>query len=294
MNTRTIMLALAALITAGVTAFLVNGWMERQRALSKPAVVKKAAVLEVLVAKNNLGAGTFLKREDTVWQGWPEGNLSSAYAVKGKRKQEDFVGSVVRSSIVAGQPVTDASVVKVGERGFLAAVLQPGSRAVSFPITASSGVAGLIFPGDRVDLILSHKMKGRSTVILASETVLTNVRILAMDSRTDDQKNKNKTGVAKTVTLEVTPKQAEMVAVALNLGKLSLSLRSLAKKETGSPGDPKKDMQAARGRTMTMGGEVSRLISNPSGDGSVTVIRGGRAEEGTTKSGTAAQGANSE
>ena len=156
MNPRTILLALAALITAGLTAFLVNGWMDRQRALMnvKAPVAPKVEVHQVLVAKMDLGAGTFLKLRDTQWQVWPEGSLSSAYAVKGKREQKEFVGSVVRSSIVAGQPVTDSSVVKAGERGFLAAVLTPGSRAVSFPITASSGVAGLVFPGDRVDIIL--------------------------------------------------------------------------------------------------------------------------------------------
>ena len=106
--------------------------------------------------------------------------------------------------------------------------------------------------------------------------MLTNVRILAMDTRTDDQKDKSKRSkVAKTVTLEVTPKQAEMISVAMNLGKLSLSLRSLAKKKPGVAGDPEKDMKAARGRTMTLDGEVSRLLSIKNDDDTVTVLRGG-------------------
>ena len=303
MNPRTILLTLAALTTAGITAFLVNGWMERQRALMnvKAPVVAKAEVLQVLVARGNLGAGTFLKSNDTLWQVWPEGSLSPAYAVKGKRKKEEFVGSVVRSSIVAGQPVTDASVVKAGERGFLAAVLSPGLRAVSFPITAASGIAGLAFPGDRVDLILSHKFKtagaGKSKrkIRMASETVLTNVRILAMDTRTDDQKEKSKRSrVPKTVTLEVSPKQAEIVSVALNLGKLSLSLRSLAKTETDSAGDPKKAMEAARGRTITLDGEVSRVFSMGGDNYSVNVLHGGKAEVDSQESGAAVKGAGKE
>ncbi len=292
MNPRTLLLALAALMTAGLTAFLVNGWMERQRALNVRAPAPKVEVLQVLVAKRNLGAGTFLKRGDTTWQAWPEGSLSSAYAVKGKRKQKEFVGSVVRSTIVAGQPVTDSNVVKVGERGFLAAVLTPGLRALSFPITAASGIAGLVFPGDRVDLILSHKFKvtssgnSKSKIRIASETVLTNVRILAIDQRTDDQKEKsNRSRVGKTATLELTPKQAEIVSVALNLGKLSLSLRSLAKKGTGSAGDPEKEMKSARGRTMTIDGEVSRLLSIQQDSDSVNVLHGGSAEVGTTEKG---------
>jgi pilus assembly protein CpaB len=282
MKPRTLLLSLAALITAGITAFLVNGWMENQR-VRPVAVAKKAEVLQVLVAKRNLGAGTFMKPQDTVWQSWPEGNLSPAYAIKGKRKQNEFAGSVVRSRIVAGQPVTDANVVKVGERGFLAAVVQPGLRAVSFPINASSGVSGLVFPGDRVDILLSHKLKvasgGRNVLRTASETVLTNVRILAMDARTNDQKTKKGKGsIAKTVTVEVTPKQAEMVSVALNLGKLSLSLRSLAKFGATSEDDQKEDRTASRGKTMTLDGDVSRLLHVKDETDSITVLRGGGAK----------------
>ena len=287
MNPRTLLLTLAALTTAGVTAFLVNGWMERQRRQVVVPVVKKVETLKVLVARTNLGAGTFLKREHTVWQVWPEGNVSPAYAVKGKRKQEEFIGSVVRSSIVAGQPVTDASVVKVGERGFLAAVLSPGLRAVSFPITAASGISGLVFPGDRVDIILSHKFKiqsddkSKQKLRMASETVLINVRILAMDTRTDDQKDKKKKGtVPKTVTLEVTPKQAEIVSVALNLGKLSLSLRSLAHNTDGKITDSETIKQSSRGRTVTLDGEVSRVLSIGEASDAVHVIRGGSKQGG--------------
>jgi len=281
MNPRTILLALAALTTAGVTAFLVNGWMERQRALNVKAPVVKVERLQVLVAKTTLGAGTFLKPTDTVWQAWPEGNLLPAYVVKGKRRKEDFVGSVVRSQIIAGQPVTDAGVVKVGERGFLAAVLSPGMRAVSFPINAATGISGLVFPGDRIDLILSHRLRSQSSrkIVSASETVLTNVRVIAMDSRTDDQKNKGKgSGVPKIVTLEVRPKQAEIISVALNLGKLSLSLRSLSSAKDGSAGDQEKDLKAARGRTVTVDGEVSRLLSIQHDSEGITIMRGTKSQ----------------
>ena len=284
MNPRTLLLGLAALLTAGITAFLVNGWMQRQRAnnIPKPQVAKVEA-LQILVARKTLGPGTFVKLGDTKWQTWPEGTLLPVYAVKGKRRQKDFEGSVVRSTIVEGQPITDENVVKVGERGFLAAVLTPGLRAVSFPITASSGIAGLVFPGDRVDLILSHKVRKTSQnthktkIMHASETVLTNVRVLAIDQRTDDQKAKGrKSVVGKTVTVEVSAKQAEMVAVALNLGKLSLSLRSLGAKN----GTSELVQKTTRGQSVTMDGEVSRLLSSEEAADSVIVIRGGTASKG--------------
>lgn len=289
MNPRTLLLGLAALLTAGITAFLVNGWMQRQRAnnLPKPPP-PKAQVLQVLVAQKNLGPGTFLKRSDLRWQAWPEGTLLPVYAVKGKRRQKDFEGSVVRTAIVEGQPVTDDNVVKVGDRGFLAAVLTPGLRAVSFPITAASGIAGLVFPGDRVDLILSHKIKRASgssrkvRIRIASETVLTNVRVLAIDQRTDDKKAKGRrSAVGKTVTVEVSPKQAEMVAVALNLGKLSLSLRSLGRTD----GKSEMVQKNARGRSLTMDGEVSRLLSVQEAADSITVIRGGKSSKGFVEKG---------
>jgi pilus assembly protein CpaB len=287
MNTRTLLLAVAAVATAGVTAFLIQGWMERQRAQMNahtPVVAPKPEGHSVLVAKNNIGAGSFVKPGDLRWQVWPEGNLSPAYVVQGKRKESDFVGSVVRAAIVAGQPITDSSVVKAGERGFLAAVLTPGSRAVSVPVTATSAIAGLVFPGDRVDLILSHKFEVKNEnekdrqIRLASETVLTNVRILAIDQSTDDQNNKKKLGVPKTATIEVTPKQAEMVSVALNLGQLSLSLRSLAQDE--SEKDPKKTPEGTRrGRTLTRDSEVSRVLGYGRKKTAVVVLRGGDAEK---------------
>jgi pilus assembly protein CpaB len=280
-------LALAALSTAGITAFLVQGWMERQRAQVTVRAPVQAEGTNVLVAKNNLGAGSFVQEGDIRWQPWPEGNLSPSYVVKGKRKETDFVGSVVRKGIVAGQPITDAGVVKVGERGFLAAVLKPGLRAITVPVNATSAIAGLVFPGDRVDLILTHKYQsaggenGRK-LRQASETLLTNVRILAIDQSTDDQKGSNgkKTTqrVPKTTTLEVTPKQVEIIHVALTLGQLSLSLRSLAKKETEQArSDPVEEVIGERGRTLTRDNEVSRLLY---GDGKqVTVLRGSGAKK---------------
>ena len=289
MNPRTILLALAALTTAGLTAFLVHGWMERQRAqmaVRAPTPVQEDGI-SVLVAKSNLGAGSFIQPGDIRWQVWPEGSLSPSYIIKGKRQEADFLGSVVRVGIVAGQPITDNSVVKVGERGFLSAVLKPGMRAIAVPVNAASAIAGLVFPGDRVDLILTHKFevqdedKNARKLRQASETVLMNVRILAIDQRMDDQKGdgkKKSTFVPKTTTLEVTPKQAEIVNVALTLGQLSLSLRSLAKTEQQlKDGKSGEELVVKRGRTRTRDSEVSGLLSGGAG---VTVLRGASSDKG--------------
>jgi pilus assembly protein CpaB len=234
-----------------------------------------------MVARKSLPAGTLLKPEHVEWRAWPKNGIAKVYLVKGKRTVNELVGAVVRRGISAGEPLTDGRIVKPGERGFMAAVLTPGMRAVSVKINAITGIAGFVFPGDRVDLILTHKLKsgkGASRKIhQVSETVLTGVRVLGVDQRTSDQKGKGKIRVPKTTTIEVTPKQVEMVAVARALGKLSLSLRSLAiEASTGLPAALPMG-PARRGRTTTRASDVSRLIGVGIGSrSSVTVLRGGK------------------
>jgi len=190
----------------------------------------------------------------------------------------------VRRGISAGQPITRGRSVNSGDRGFLAAVLRPGYRAVSLRVNATSSIAGLIFPGDRVDIILTHSVKVDGPRRRVSETVLTNVRILAIDQKTNDQDNAPKVG--KNATFEVTPKQAEMLSVLSDLGKLSLSLRSLAKDEAelqrlANSEEPLAEPNAEKGKTHTWDSEVSHLLRQPSATNQqkVQVIRGGRTTE---------------
>ncbi len=285
MNPRTIIFAVLALAAAGMTALLVQGWMERQRATMAQPAPQKSTEQKVLVAKQSLPAGRIIRPGDLTWQAWPSDGLAAGYRIKGKHLLKDDVGSVVRRGIDAHTPITDASTVKPGDRGFLAAVLTPGHRAVAVPVNASSVIAGLVFPGDRVDLILSYKYTVRSAsdkkggnrqMRQASETVLSNIRVLALDQNTDDQKSKK--GVPKTATLEITPKQAELVALATQLGRISLSLRSL----TTIDGVVETEQKPSRGKySITRDSDVTRLIgSGPKGVTRerrvVHVMRGGK------------------
>lgn len=237
MNPRTIGLVLAAILFAGGTVYVANMWLDSQRRTVEPAPAPQVERYErsILVAKADLPTGTFLRPEHLRWQAWPDAALAKSYIVKAEssgaadRQIQAFSGAVVRKGISVGEPVTDGRVVKPGERGFLAAVLHPHMRAISVQVSATTGAAGFIFPGDRVDLLLTHTVRQGETSRRASETLLTNIRVLAVDQRTNDQENK--AAVAKTVTLEVTPKHVEMVNVARTLGNLSLSLRALAREE---------------------------------------------------------------
>jgi pilus assembly protein CpaB len=234
MGPRRILVLLLALVVAGVTAVYARSWISNQQ---RPVTIIQAAapaeeeVSEVLVAEMSIPAGRFIKPQDVRWQRWPSGDIPDTYIVKGTETKDAVVGAVVRRGLSSGQPITDASVVKPGDRGFLAAVLSPGMRAVSVPINATSGNSGLIFPGDRVDLILTQTLDGDMTRRV-SETVLPDIRIIAMGVETgDDPKQGKHHEKARTATLEVTPRQAEGVALVTELGKLALSLRSLAKNE---------------------------------------------------------------
>lgn len=237
MTMRTLIVLVLALAAAASAAVLAQGWLSAERsalmAAAKPAPAAEAVPSTfVLVAAKDLKSGGFVLPDHLRWQPWPEKNLASVYAVKGERKPEEFVGAVVRHTITAGQPVTDGGIVRPGDRGFLAAVLTPGMRAVTVPVTATSGLAGLVFPGDRVDLIMTVKQQLRNADNFAdtrflSHTVLRNIRVLAVDQKTEN--TSGEAAVAKTATLEVDPKQAEAIALALEMGRLSLSLRSLAR-----------------------------------------------------------------
>ncbi|MGI9510983.1 MAG: Flp pilus assembly protein CpaB [Geminicoccaceae bacterium] len=234
MGPRRILVLLLALVVAGVTAVYARSWISSQQ---RPVTIVQASnpvaedVSEVLVAETSIPSGRFIKPQDIRWQRWPSDDIPENYIVKGDETKDAVIGAVVRRGLFAGQPITDASVVKPGDRGFLAAVLTPGKRAVSVPINATSGNSGLIFPGDRVDLILTQTLDG-DTTRRVSETVLPDIRIIAMGVETGDDPKKGKHHEkARTATLEVTPRQAESVALVTELGKLSLSLRSLAKDE---------------------------------------------------------------
>jgi len=233
MSFRRLLFVLIALIVSATSVFLGRAWLSPPRV---EAEAPQAAPQQsrVLVAQGDLAAGQFIRPENLRWQPWPADGIAQSYTLESKAKIEDFIGAVVRIGVNDGEPITEGRLVRPGDRGFMAAVLTPGYRAVTVTVTVSSGLAGFVFPGDRVDLLLTMALNeeaGAKRQRHASETLLTDLRVLAVDQRADDQSKE--VVVAKTATLEVTPKQAETIAVATELGNLSLSLRSLGHNEGG-------------------------------------------------------------
>ena len=237
MDSRKVVLLVGALLMAGITAFMARTLMAGSAAPQAVAMGMAAPQPidgpEVLVATRALPVGTILDATALKYQPWPKELVDGAYYLKDKTDLKALQGTVVRNAITAGQPITQGALVKPGDRGFLAAALGPGMRAVTFPVSAQSAVAGFVFPGDRIDLVLTSSVTGGGDgqPLKASETILRNVRVLATDQRTDNTTDENGKTVVKTfgtVTVEATPRLAEQIAVAQTLGQISLSLRSLA------------------------------------------------------------------
>lgn len=231
---RRALLPLVALLMAGMSTFAVRTWLEAQR---KPATTMATKEPErhkaVLVAASELPVGAFIQPDSVRWQDWPDVATPESYLVQGASDIADLTGAVVRRVIGIGQPVTMGSVVKPGERGFLAAVLEPGMRAISVSVDEASSNAGLISPGDHVDLVLTQTIAASgdpSGSRRVGETVLQDLRIIAMGRRLNGADSGTDIGgpSAKTATLEATPAQAEKIALVTELGRISLSLRSLA------------------------------------------------------------------
>lgn len=230
MPARKLVLLVVALLIAAGTWMLTRPMMAPSSSSDGAIPAPAKITTEVLVAARDLPSGTLVKESDVKWQTWPVDDATTGFAVKGKNEVSEYVGSVVRLGMRAGEPLLAGRVVRKQEQGFMAAVLSPGMRAMSISMTPVGGVAGFVFPGDHVDVIVTHQVirktdsepQGRRV----SETVLTDVRVLALDQKMDDQATEPK--IAQTATLEVTPKQAERLALAAGLGTLSLSLRSIA------------------------------------------------------------------
>ena len=233
MDKKKLVLLVGALIIAIGTALAARSMFAGAAAPTAEAAPVEPQGPKVLVAKRGLPVGTIITADAVGYQMWPQELVQDAYFIDGEADMNLLLGTVVRYPITAGEPVTQGSLVAPGDRGFLAAALGPGMRAITVPVSARTGVGGFIFPGDRVDLMLTQTVQGEGggEGLKAAETILQNLRVLATDQSTETTTTEDGRTVvrtSRTVTLEVTPRIAEKISVAQTLGTLSLSLRSIA------------------------------------------------------------------
>src|SRR5947209_19965768 len=286
MDVKKLALLVGALVIAVITAVMAKNMFAG--AGSQQAAAQTVPVgPKVLVAKKALPVGTIIDADSFTFQPWPKELMQSAYYLESQPDGDPrkLLGTVVRYQITAGQPVTRGSLVGPQDRGFLAAALGPGMRAITVPVNAASSVAGFVFPGDHVDMVLTQTVSGggEGPALKVSETIIRNLRVLATDQRVSEKNDDGKTEVKtfSNVTLEVTPRIAEKIAVAQSLGSLSLSLRSIADNTSDleravaagdikvpagtNPADEKQMLLAMANRpidsntTFSTGGDVSRF-----------------------------------
>jgi pilus assembly protein CpaB len=247
-----IIILVVALTAAVGAALVVRGIAKGQAApvAAGPAVVERA-MTEVLVAKRDLPPGTILTEEDVAWQAWPKEAINEAFITQaGAPKTEgesvvvkkvaeaaevakeqltgphapvaDLVGAVVREEILAQEPMTKRKLVRAGSAGIMAITLESGMRAMAVPLSPESAAGGFILPGDHVDVVQSRQAEEKR---FASATILRNVKVLAIDQAIG---SKDQAVVGATATLELTPRQSEILVLAKSEGQLTLVLRSYA------------------------------------------------------------------
>jgi pilus assembly protein CpaB len=197
----------------------------------KPVAAVKPSTVDVLVAKADIGLGQPVSPGEMQWQAWPASAATGNFIRKSDRPDalQKLAGEIARAPFVAGEPIREAKLVDAHGSGYMAAILPPGMRAVSTQISPETGAGGFILPNDRVDVILTKRDADKTAGSdgQSSETILTNVRVLAIDQNIAE-KNGQRVVVGKTATLELSPSQAETLTMGQRLGTLALSLRSIA------------------------------------------------------------------
>ena len=233
MNTARIVVLVIALGAGGVAAYLASGYQNTP--VPVLPVAEKLPTVEVLVAKNDIQLGQAVKPDDLQWQSWPASTASNAFIRRDARPeaQTQIAGSIARVPLMQGEPIREQKLVRAEGSGFMAAILPQGMRAVSTEISAETAAGGFILPNDRVDIVLTRRLKNpdangalAGNDLIISEVILTNIRVLAIDQAPKEKEGQNAV-VGKTVTLELKPDQISILAAARQGGTLQLALRSL-------------------------------------------------------------------
>jgi Flp pilus assembly protein CpaB len=228
-----LVVALGAAVAAAMLAMNLTG----KSAGPKVATDTVVPAEEVLILARDVKMGETVKTEDLAWKDWPKAGLADSYIVRSRRAgaEGEIAGMIAKTQLYAGEPVREAKLVKA-DRGFLSAVLPKGQRAVAVRVNAASTAGGFILPNDHVDVILTTQQGGgdAGAASAVSETLLHNIRVLAIDQKVDDPEEKKSVVAQDTATLALTPEQAHLVIQAQQMGSISLILRSIADSDPGA------------------------------------------------------------
>jgi pilus assembly protein CpaB len=229
-------LAVGSAVFAGVLAKNFIG----KRPQAEIVEINQVKMVEVLVAMKDIQMGERLADTSIAWKEWPASNVGPTMITRADKPdaRETYQSSRARLAIFEGEPIADKKLVIPGQAGFMSAILPKGMRAISVAISERSAAGGFILPNDRVDVILTRKLDDPNSnqKVVKSEIVLTNVRVLAINQTYRQETTEEKVTVTegKTATLELDPRQTEVISMVESAGELSLALRSIA--ENGDKG----------------------------------------------------------
>ena len=248
-------------VALGTVSWQLLGSTPAEAVLVEAAPPPPPALMRILVAARALPAGTMIKDDDMVVREIPASMAPDAALAASDDVRAELRGALLRRYLDPGTVVERADVLRPRDRGFLATVLRPGTRAVSVGVDVVTGTAGLIWPGDQVDLILTQELGADDAPLgrrVIGETVLSEVRVVAVDQQFTQGAGGEglPSRIARTVTLEVTAEQAERVAVASRLGRIALSVRAI----DAAPADGGVNAAAGAGRSL-FGSDVSQALA---------------------------------
>lgn len=238
MNRMRLILLVAALLAAVLAAYLSTSLMRQRPAPSAPPVVQKPATVDVLVAARNVAPGERLGNLGLQWRPWPADTIAPEMITRQEMPDgaETMQGARARSTLLLGEPIVDARIIRPGEAGFLSSVLLGGMQAVAIPITELSSVSGFVLPNDRVDVIVTNTIVDTlGNKVAKSEAALTNVKVLAINQTIGSGVGDASIPDGRTAVLELEPLQAAVISKILASGQVSLALRSLGDTGNGKP-----------------------------------------------------------
>lgn len=296
MNKNVVIILIGAICTAFIVALMVQSLLAPDRSEGGADV----DLVQILVASEKLTEGEIIEASKVRWQEWPRSAMiKGVYQKRDDQVVDDMalIGKPVRRTVEMGEPILSSIVLVESQGNFLAANLQPGMLAYSIPVSASSSVGGFARPGDFVDVLLTYdvrldsKQQEEATPIIrkyASETILKGVRVMAVDQTSAEDNRDAKIG--KVVTLEVSPEGAEVLALALEMGQITLALRHLGALNTVEDPSPSPDYVPTTDVTISKTLQTLNNISdgrsvgadvasrNPNSRAVIRIYRGGASE----------------
>ncbi len=270
------LIVLGIALVAGLFAFMLTKRTRVSEVQVAQQVEAPVSSTEVLIAASEIPVGRVIQPSDMKWEPWPSAASATGQMILRKdspKAIEEAAGSIARGPFLSGEPIRTAKLIKSDGKGFMAAILQPGMRAVATEVAPETGAGGFILPNDRVDVILTRRLNQSATpkpdeLTHSTTTVLNNVRVLAIDQSVEDR-SRDRSVIGRTATLELTPQQSEVLALARQLGILSLALRSLS--ESSQPNAETNNpllSNGGKGITVVKFGQASSQVSLPTNAGS--------------------------